>query len=280
MTTATLELSRSRFQFVPNRNSSPPGANRLRAHGLPAGDVSLRLPPQPSAPIRMATRRKDLLAAFSLVYSAYLRTGLVRTNPLQMRITPYQILPTTDVFVASADQTEEVVCTMSLVGDGRLGLPMEAVFPDEVEQRRRSGAELGEVTSLADIHGQDAGRSPLLKVMGFMAQRARRRGIDELLITVHPHHVKFYERFIGFEQIGESRSYGSVLGMPAVPLTLDLAHLHINHPRAYERFFGQAFPAEALCDQPIARSVKAELRRILAACSPPATPEEELAKVA
>jgi len=274
MTTATLELTRSRFQIVHDEEAPrSPGANRLKAHGWPADDRP-RLKTAALDPIRIAWRRRDLVAAFSLVYSAYLRTGLMRPNPYQMRITPFQLLPTTDVFVASAGERPDVVCTMSLVGDGRLGLPMESLFADEVSERRRLGISMGEVSCLADIQDvQAVGPSPLLKVMSFMAQRAQRKGIEELLITVHPHHVKFYERLMGFERIGKERAYDCVLGLPAVPLALNLVEARVKHPRAWERFFGHAFPADALCDQPITESVKAEFHQILAACSPPVDPE-------
>ena len=127
---------------------------------------------------------------------------------------------------------------------------------------------MAEVTSLADQReGENTGSSPLIKVMGFMAQRAKRRGIDELLITVHPHHVKFYQRFIGFELFGKERPYESVLDKPAVALALDLNLLHVNHPRAYERFVGKPISAAELSDQPVQSGIRAKMRRIVAVCS-------------
>jgi hypothetical protein len=249
----------------------------------------LELPPEhlptipfaPPKPIRLATRSEDLCGAFSLVYKAYLRTGLVRPNPFQMRVTPYHLLATTDVFVATEPSAQEVICTLSLVRDGRLGLPIESAFAEEVAERRRRGIRLAEVTSLADDRESgESGSSPLLKAMGFMAQRAKRKGIDELLITVHPHHVKFYQRFIGFELLGEERPYESVLDKPAVALVLDLNLLHVNHPRAYERFFGKPFSAAELSDQPIQSSVRAKLRRVVALCNAAMHQPAALEKVA
>jgi len=247
---------------------------------LPANRLAVAEPTF-DQPIQLASRREELFAAFSLVYRAYLKTGLVRPNPFQMRVTPYHLLPSTDVIVAKATDRNEVVCTLSLVGDGKLGLPIESAFADEVAERRRRGVQLAEVTSLAEQRDEnEGGSSPLLKAMGFMAQRAKRRGIDELLITVHPHHVKFYQRFIGFELVGEERPYESVLDKPAVALSLDLNHLHVNHPRAYERFFGKPFSASMLADQTKSTVVRTELRRIVAVCNATMHQPETLSKVA
>lgn len=246
---------------IPNE-TEPGGALSLTVNRLP------EVVPLPTHWIELASQGEELFAAFSLVYRTYLRTGLVHPNPFHMRVTPYHLLPSTDVIVAKAPERSNVVCTLSLVADGKLGLPIESAFAEEVAERRRRGVRLAEVTSLADQRDVDeAEPSPLLKVMGFMAQRAKRRGIDELLITVHPHHMKFYQRFIGFELLGEERPYGSVLDKPAVALSLDLNLLHVNHPRAYDRFFGKPFSATALSDQSLQCGVRAKMRRIVAACN-------------
>jgi hypothetical protein len=255
-------------------------SERLAALTVPTSRLPAIEQP-PSQLVQLAARSEELFAAFSLVYKAYLKTGLVRPNPYQMRVTPYHLLSTTDVIVAHSSWRKEVVCTLSLVGDGDLGLPIETAFAEEVAERRRRGIYLAEVTSLADQRdGDQGGTSPLLTAMGFMAQRAKHRGIDELLITVHPHHVKFYQRFIGFELLGEERPYEAVLDKPAVALVLDLNRLHVNHPRAYQRFFGQPFSECALSDQPLSKSVRAKLRKIVAVCNATQYQPEALDKTA
>jgi hypothetical protein len=96
-----------------------------------------------------------------------------------------------------------------------------------------------------------------------MSQYARHRGVDELLIAVHPRHAKFYERFIGFEIIGGKRLYESVCCKPAVALALDLNRLSVNHPRAYKRFFGSPFSEDAFRRPPIETGMLAEMRRVV-----------------
>ena len=46
-------------------------------------------------------------------------------------------------------------------------------------------------------------------------------GWTEIVIGVHPHHVRFYEQVIGFEVMGPTLSYGAVRGNRVVLLCLD-----------------------------------------------------------
>src|SRR5689334_24741569 len=86
-------------------------------------------------------------AAFRLIYQSYLSSGLGRRNPLGLRVTPFQLLATSQIFLASKSTSiptelekwdasvhseelepsglrEQVVATITLVNDGQLGLPM------------------------------------------------------------------------------------------------------------------------------------------------------------
>ena len=208
--------------------------------------------------VSVASRPEEVKAALGLVYQAYIRNGLIEPNPFAVRVTPYHLLPTTEVFIARC--RSDVICTMTLVADGESGLPMESIYGQEVMRRRVEGASIAEVSCLADRRRSLVRSLPvLIKVMSLMAQCAQRRGIDELLIAVHPKHAPFYERFIGFEIVGSERAYRGVCNKPAVALALDLERLAVNHPRAYKRFFGTLFPEEELQYRPISDEFRAEL---------------------
>ena len=190
--------------------------------------------------VKIASRVGEWRSAFALVYEAYTHKGLAEPNPRGMRVTPYQLLPTTEVLVAI--DHHRVVCTASVVRDGLLGLPLEDVYAEEVAARRRQGLVLAEVSCLADSQeGKRTAFSNVLQLMSLCVQCAKARGVDQLLVAVHPHHARFYQGFFGFEVLGEQRSYGAVLDAPAVALVLDLNHLAENHPRGYERLFGKPF---------------------------------------
>lgn len=241
--------------------SGPPGAGRPWHAGL----ADRGRPRDGGTVYRIAYRLRELREAFRLVYEAYLGRGLVCPNPYRMRVTRFHLLSTTEVFVAVREG--RVISTMSLVRDGALGLPMEAIYAQEVVRLRREGLYLGEVTSLADTC-EDAKTSlpVLMRLMGLMAQCARKREVDRMLVTVHPRHARFYQRFTAFRPLGGLRTYGAVCDKPAVALALDLERAPVEHPYEYDRFFGTPFDGEELEYRPLAEETIRELRPVAEAC--------------
>jgi hypothetical protein len=188
------------------------------------------------------TERRD---AFRLVYDQYLKTGLSEPNVHRVRVTPYHLLPTTHVFVAY--NRGEIMATMSLVGDGELGLPLESVYGEEVGLRRAQGLRLSEVSCLADRRSDR--RDFLTVFVGLsrvLAQFARRQGYDQLLVVCHPKHSAFYRRYLGFDMIGSVAECPHVQNKPAVPLCLDFDYVDHHPPACYRRFFGDSLPDEQL----------------------------------
>src|SRR3972149_67500 len=96
---------------------------------------------------QIADRPQIRLGAFPLVYKRSLEAGLIEPNPFQLRVTPYHLQPTTAVFVGL--QRDAVVCTVSLSGDGDVGLTLERVYSKEVERKRAEDLSLAEVSCLA-----------------------------------------------------------------------------------------------------------------------------------
>lgn len=193
---------------------------------------------------KMATERQEFEAAFRLVYEGYLHRGLTLPNTPQMRITPFQLSPAAQVFVALRNQA--VVSTLTLVEDSVHGLPMESLFQDEVRAFRQKGLRIAEVSALT--HGLPKERlnwEIAESLMSMMAQFAVTRNVDRLLITVCPQHSAFYRR-IAFRPFSEVRSYADVCGKPALPMQADLNRLSVDHPVLYERFFSRRFPAYEL----------------------------------
>lgn len=199
---------------------------------------------------KIAATRAEREEAFRLVYKAYLDAGLGEPNSHEMRVTPYHLLPTTEVFVARYQ--EHTICTITLVADGELGLPMEAVYGAAVGKRREQGFRLGEVSCLADRRSEPKRSFPVfLRLCRFTAQYAWRSGLHQLLVAVHPRHAKFYRRFMDFRVVGEEKTYPSVRNHPAVALELDLLRLHRERSEAYRTLFAPVIPYYRLQPQPI-----------------------------
>ena len=199
---------------------------------------------------RIASTKEERAAAFRLVYSSYLRSGLGEPNACRMRVTPYHLRPTTEVFLATCNG--QAIFTMSLVVDGELGLPMECVYAEEVARRRHQGLILAEVSCLADRRNRFRGFLPVfLGVSRLMAQHAWCRGVHELLVAVHPRHARFYQRFMAFSPFGQLRSYPTVRNNPAVALVLNFDQVDRDRPRSFDTFFGQCIPECQFRPQPI-----------------------------
>lgn len=202
---------------------------------------------------RVASTKEEMAAALSLVYSAYLAAGLEKENSYKMRVTPYHLLPTTDVFFA--EMGKEFVLTMTLVRDGALGLPMESVYRDEVNALRSQGQKLAEVTCLADQCSKFGGVSfflpAYLDLSRLLAQYAKKHGVETLVAVLHPRHVRFYRSVLGFKQFGEKKSYPGVNNNPAIPMMANFEEVRRDCPECYDRIFGEPVSPTLLNSQPI-----------------------------
>lgn len=191
----------------------------------------------------IARTRDDFESGLRLLYESYVRSGLAIGNPSGIRITPYHLLDTTDVFVAKAQ--EEVFMTISLIADGELGLPMESMYADQVQELRMRGKRLAEVGCFADRRLDVTGFNPVFNTLTkLLVQTARHRGQDTLVVAVHPRHAKFYRRLLGFQDIGGLTYCQYVSNRPALALLLDLTQEHGT--KQYNDFAKDLFPIEAL----------------------------------
>jgi hypothetical protein len=207
----------------------------------------------PDIELKVASSRHERQLAFELTYSSYLRAGLCEESECGMRATEYQLLPTTDTFIARL--RGDVISTVSLVRDGALGLPMEKVFPDVVAERRAAGKRVAEVSCLADRREDPARFFQMFCELGrLMAQLAIKEGIDEFLIVVHPRHAAVYRRFMAFRRVGDCRDYSTVCGNPAVALVLNFADAQVHSPDVWQRFFGARLPDDALQSSPLSQA--------------------------
>jgi hypothetical protein len=222
----------------------------------------------PEIILKIAETRADWEAAFQLVQLSYERSGLAEPNPFGMRVTPYHLLPTTEVFVAQL--RDEVICTVSLVRDGDCGLPMQSIYGAEVQARRSAGLQLAEVSCLADRRKDPERFFPLFIALSrLMVQCARCRGVDQLLVTVHPRHARFYRRYMAFEVFGDEKAYPVVCNNPAVAMCLDFARIDRDPPACYGQFFGEPLPHSLTEYRPMPDADRDHFRRIAthAACS-------------
>jgi hypothetical protein len=187
--------------------------------------------------------------AFRCIYRSYLARGLTPHNRYEMRLTRHHLLPTTRVLIARIGR--QVVGTLSLVENEPLGVPICSAFRSHVDELSRSSERIAEATCLAAADAPLSGLELVHHLMGLAAQAASRRGVSRILIAVHPRHVSFYERAVGFRVFASARPYPSVGGRPAVALQLNLRTLHMDRPDVFRRYFGMSFSASALSSESV-----------------------------
>ena len=188
---------------------------------------------------KVAETRNERKRAFRLVYDVYHKAGLMAENPRRMRVTAHHLLESTDVLVAR--QGEDVLLTISSVRDGALGLPVESIFPGEVDAMRREGLNLAEVSCVASCVPTPSKKlrfEILVRMMSIMAQQAQRYHVDRLLLAVHPRHAKVYQRLFGCKIISGEKSYAAVQDNPAVLCSHDFAELEIRKYPLYDAIQG------------------------------------------
>ncbi len=99
--------------------------------------------------------------------------------------------------------------------------------------------------------------------------------MHQFLIAVHPKHAGFYQRFMGFEQIGPIRQYPSVQNAPAVACCLDFERIDRERPKCWYDFFGTPIPNSRLQTSPLTHEEFEVYQQIVAADRSPEREDHE-----
>lgn len=183
--------------------------------------------------LRIATSFEDRMAAIRLAHSSYVARGIERERPQGFKCSNHHLSPCTTVFTAHAQ--DRLVGTLSLLEDCPLGLPMECVHGEEVARRRAMGRRLAEVGTLA-VEPEARGAVVSFLLYNIMFRWARHhRGVDDLMIAVHPRGEDAYRKVLLFEKLGPCRRYASLGNAASVPLALDLPNAAERYRRVYAR---------------------------------------------
>ena len=192
--------------------------------------------------VKIASTQAEWEQAFELVADNYQACGY-EAGDYDYRFTSYHVLPDTAVFVAK--DRERVVATFSLVADNELlGLPMEKTYHPEVQDLRRQGRRLAEVTSLAS---RDLSLREFLVVFPALIRLMKQYHIRSVatagsstsrLVTGSTIAIRLATATGGRRACPRSRHRRR--GLPARHALDETAH-----PRAYRQMFGKALPAAA-----------------------------------
>ena len=199
---------------------------------------------------RIAATQNERKQAFSLLYECYTKARLSKPNAYRLRVLPHHLVSTTNVFVAF--ERNNAIATVTLIGDGQFGLPLETIYSEAAEKRRQAGLSIAEISCLAV--SDSALRRFLPNFVGLtrlMAQHARYKGIDQLLAMVHPRHARIYVRLMGFQPFGTVKPHPSVGYQPALACCLDFRNIDERRPGLWNWYFGSRIPIGKLRPQPM-----------------------------
>ena len=174
--------------------------------------------------IRLADNARQRSSAGMLINKMYSWRGYA-TSPV-IEDNPNRI-----TFVAS--DKDMAVGTMSINFDSDVGLLVDQLYKDKTDELRSTGRKLCEFIKLA-VDGEIKSKKVLAALFHISFITAYLiRGYNDVLIEVNPRHVRFYQRMLCFEVLGEERMNPRV-NAPAVLLRLDLKKAH----QMIERFGG------------------------------------------
>lgn len=211
---------------------------------------------------RVARSKEELEEAYRLVYEEYLKRGYVKENPSRIRLSLFNALPETTTFVAVKDN-KEIIATATVIPDSAIGLPMDGIYSNELNELRAAGKKICEISMLAskpELLKQE-GLSVLLKRLFFMLSFFKTildyvreyLELDYMCITINPKYNEIF-KLILFKDLGGLKSYHQVNGAPAIAKYLDvrsvregfsvpsketLYKIFVEKTTKFDKFFGK-----------------------------------------
>lgn len=175
-------------------------------------DVILK---QDSYGIRLTDTPEGRNSASLLINKMYAWRGYAGTH--QFTDDPNRITLT-------ASDKGEVVGTLTLGIDSTVGLAADAIFKDELDQFRASGARLCEFTKLA-FDTAVRSKTALANLFHLAVIYARDiHDCTDIVIEINPRHRRFYEHMLGFKRVSDLKTNPRV-NAPAYLLRVELSHV-------------------------------------------------------
>ena len=188
--------------------------------------VTLTLPGSGTLPglsVGLAHSRSDRRQAMELRRDVYQRKGLLPENTPQPQVLPQACAPGSAIFVAK--EFGSIVGTISFYLDSAIGLPMDEVHGEEVDEMRRRFTRVAEVGGLAVLEDR---RGVGITMMLYLATFRWALATDTKCIVacVNPSSRRAYRKLLLFEELGERKQHPRFLNAPSIPIGVDLsAHL-------------------------------------------------------
>ena len=172
---------------------------------------------------------EEVVEAQHLLYREYRRKKLCEINSKEQYYNPYTFLQTTRMLVSK--RKKQIIGTISIVGDGGIGMPADTLYPNELNSLREQGMNLIEIGSLSvdsRLFKKKAHMfSSLPKISttftlftGMINYVKNYTNATHLIIMINPAHKSLYD-YIGFKRFAENKLYPYV-NKAAVPMIMNI----------------------------------------------------------
>jgi hypothetical protein len=200
--------------------------------------------------VRIASERRELLAAYRLVYRRYAERGYVGPGKADILYSA-EFAESSSRTLVVLDAFGEVTATATIVSEPAAHQAKYSVIPWDLIRRFDRRRNLAGVTCLAAVDSA-AGPKPaaFLALTRFLFQYARSRDIDGLAIAIHPRHVRFYRRICPIVPLSAVYRQEKLGGSLAVACRIDLDSRSLRQvPPSVLSWFEQPIRQEEL-DRP------------------------------
>jgi hypothetical protein len=169
--------------------------------------------------VELATSPADRQCALELRKDVFVRKGLLGKDWCKPRVSPQACAPGSAIFVAK--DYNAVVGTISYYMDSPLGLPMDDLYAEEVDEMRRRFGRAGEIGGLAVVEGR---RDLQVTLMLYQAafRWAVAAGAGCIVACVKLSSRRVYSKMLLFQVLGKPKWHPRH-GVPSIPLGLDVA---------------------------------------------------------
>lgn len=173
--------------------------------------------------IKLANTLEEREAAYRLAYKVYLDKGYVIENSNGWLVKEYDAYADTAVLIVQ-DQNKNIAGTITMVFDGKIAIPAEAIYNNEIKALRAHNEKIVEISRLAIDNEHRNAKEILVLLFNYLYIYSYFvMNYTCLTIEVNPRHKDYYRSLLCFDVIGAEKPCPNVQNAPAVLLYLSLS---------------------------------------------------------
>lgn len=180
--------------------------------------------------VDLAHSRLERQRALELHRDVYRRKGLLPGTALTPEVLPQACAPGSAIFVAK--DGDAIVGTITFYMDSAIGLPMDDVHGEEVDDMRGRFARVAEVGGLAVLEDR-RGFGITLMLYQATFRWAVATNAQCIVACVNPSSRRVYSKLLLFDVLGACKQHPRFLDAPSIPIGVDLTTAPARYREAH-----------------------------------------------